>query len=46
MAGPYNIPLVSYGGDAPDPVEHANGHIKPVKLTHEGVEADPLKKAT
>jgi len=29
MAGPYNIPPVSYGGDTPDPVEVANGYIKP-----------------
>jgi hypothetical protein len=29
MPGPYNIPEVSYGGDAPDPVEWANDHVGP-----------------
>lgn len=29
MAADYDIPDVSYGGDAPDPVEWANGFVKP-----------------
>jgi len=29
MPGPYNIPVVSYSGTSPDPVEWANEHIKP-----------------